>query len=325
MKDKKIIKTYTVSFGFNSKGDGTTTLEGRFYLQKHFGDKTLLLAYPSRHNARLGLEKKLISKDQYYKIIRAINEGETPPQNTKLGGSVRIHDGGTHKNCALACFKMNDKDISELYKLMPKGLIIVEVYNSQAQDEKINKSNYTSTMILDNLPKVLGQKAKYTKKAMSYIPLTYPNGDFDPKHAVCTDVIIRVLRGAKLDLQALLHEDIIVNPTRYKSVKKANYHIDHRRTRVLKYYFDHNSKVLSNNVLSNDWLPGDIVLFDTGVRNGTIFDHIGIVAQKKSALGRHLVFNIWTEGDETSVMDLLTGVYPTVVGHYRMLNPLFYL
>jgi uncharacterized protein YijF (DUF1287 family) len=68
----------------------------------------------------------------------------------------------------------------------------------------------------------------------------------------------------------------------------------------------------------------DIVLMDTGIANGTVFDHIGIVDQKKNADGLPLVINIWTVGSQTSAMDLLGKPYPTIVGHFRFAHAFDY-
>ncbi len=63
---------------------------------------------------------------------------------------------------------------------------------------------------------------------------------------------------------------------------------------------------------------------DTGVNNGTIYDHIGIVSYHKNQKGIPLVINLWTIGDKLNEMELLNGDYPKIVGHYRLLNPLYY-
>lgn len=73
-----------------------------------------------------------------------------------------------------------------------------------------------------------------------------------------------------------------------------------------------------------EWLAGDIVLMDTGINNGTIYDHIGIVSQEKNGQGVPLVINLWTVGCELNEMDLLNGDYPKIVGHYRLLHPYYY-
>ena len=42
-----------------------------------------------------------------------------------------------------------------------------------------------------------------------YFNIEYPNGDIPEEYGVCTDVIIRSYRTINIDLQQLIHEDII--------------------------------------------------------------------------------------------------------------------
>ena len=42
----------------------------------------------------------------------------------------------------------------------------------------------------------------------SYVRLRYPNGDAPPERGVCADVVVRAFRGAGVDLQAEVHEDM---------------------------------------------------------------------------------------------------------------------
>ena len=45
----------------------------------------------------------------------------------------------------------------------------------------------------------------------SYERLAYPMGDVDMIKGVCTDVVVRALRGQDIDLQRLIHEDMSAN------------------------------------------------------------------------------------------------------------------
>jgi hypothetical protein len=67
--------------------------------------------------------------------------------------------------------------------------------------------------------------------------------------------------------------------------------------------------------------PGDIVVFDTGIPNGTPFDHIGIVDDVRDADGAYHAINIWTVGWRTSSMPLLGKSYPTVSAWFRLGHP----
>jgi uncharacterized protein YijF (DUF1287 family) len=67
--------------------------------------------------------------------------------------------------------------------------------------------------------------------------------------------------------------------------------------------------------------PGDIVVFDTGVPNGTTFDHIGVVDDQWDSDGRFQAINIWTVGRRTSSMALIGKDYPTVAAWFRLGHP----
>ena len=46
----------------------------------------------------------------------------------------------------------------------------------------------------------------------AYVRLGYPGGDVAPERGVCTDVVVRAYRRAfGLDLQKLVHEDMVAN------------------------------------------------------------------------------------------------------------------
>lgn len=140
-----------------------------------------------------------------------------------------------------------------------------------------------------------------------YRTIPYPNGDVPRTEGVCTDVIIRALRNAGLDLQKLLHDDIARAPSAYPMVHAANANIDHRRVKTLLPYFKrHFAQLGTDPDQLGDWLPGDVVFMDTLPKPGP--DHIGIVSDRLGPHGRPLIVNSWTDGYQTSEMDLLGGV-----------------
>ena len=141
--------------------------------------------------------------------------------------------------------------------------------------------------------------------------MKYPGGDVPRTIGVCTDVIIRSVRNAGLDLQKELHEDITKRRRRRirwsKGIGDAN--IDQRRVGTLLPYFkrhweQHTAKLDDPN---DPLRPGDIILMDTfPSRSGP--DHIGIISDRVDDQGLPLVINNWTDGTVTSEMDLLTFV-----------------
>jgi len=150
----------------------------------------------------------------------------------------------------------------------------------------------------------------YTAAAKGYISLAYPNGDVPRTMGVCTDVIIRSVRNAGLDLQKALHEDIAKARHAYPMVKgNGDPSIDQRRVGTLLPYFkrhwEQHTKSFDD---PNDPLrPGDVILMDTfPSREGP--DHIGILSDRVDDRGLPLVINNWTDGMVTAEMDLLTFV-----------------
>ena len=84
-----------------------------------------------------------------------------------------------------------------------------------------------------------------TKKDIEYNPayfsIEYPNGDIPEMYGVCTDVVIRSYRKINIDLQKLIHEDIVAKYNDYPLKKNwnqntADSNIDHRRVPNLEVF-----------------------------------------------------------------------------------------
>ena len=142
-----------------------------------------------------------------------------------------------------------------------------------------------------------------------YVALSFPMGDVPRTMGVCTDVIIRALRNAGVDLQAELQRDLRRARAAYPMVKKGDPSIDHRRVRTLLPYFqrhfDRRTTALDD--AADPLRPGDVVLLDTFPRRSGP-DHIGIVSDRIGDSGLPLVINNWTNGTVTAEMDLLGWV-----------------
>jgi uncharacterized protein YijF (DUF1287 family) len=150
----------------------------------------------------------------------------------------------------------------------------------------------------------------YTPAAEDYIEMSYPMGDVPRTIGVCTDVIIRAVRNAGIDLQKELHEDIRRARAAYPMVKgMGDPSIDQRRVGTLLPYFRRRWEAHTARLddPADPLRPGDILLMDTfPSRDGP--DHIGIVSDRLAAPGRPLVINNWTDGTVTAEMDLLAFV-----------------
>lgn len=127
-KNEKLAKTYKIALGPSpvgtklKQGDGATP-EGEYYLT-HKNPKSnyylsLGVSYPNSKDAQSGLQRKLISQAQYDAIVAALNAHAKPPQNTKLGGDIFIHGGGTLIDWTAGCIALANKDIKELFDLLP--------------------------------------------------------------------------------------------------------------------------------------------------------------------------------------------------------------
>jgi uncharacterized protein YijF (DUF1287 family) len=162
--------------------------------------------------------------------------------------------------------------------------------------------------ILIGAKKAALDAAPYTN--VGYVALSYPGGDVPRHQGVCTDVIVRAVRNAGLDLQRDLHEDIIKRRKAFPMIKKnADANIDQRRVGTLLPYFKKHweSHAAKLDDPQDPLRPGDIILMDTfPSRSGP--DHIGIISDTLGPGGLPLVINAWDTGTVTSEMDLLSFV-----------------
>jgi uncharacterized protein len=133
-----------------------------------------------------------------------------------------------------------------------------------------------------SIKKMLESAVEQTTLTKSYDPsytvLKYPNGDVPIEKGVCTDVVIRSMRNAGVDLQKEVHEDMAANFSVYPKkwgLKKADANIDHRRVPNLQTYFTRQGKSLPITDKSEDYKAGDIVAWDL---DGKGLTHIGLVS-----------------------------------------------
>jgi hypothetical protein len=169
----------------------------------------------------------------------------------------------------------------------------------------------------DGLPDPLDVLLGATKTALNadaytegYVSMSYPGGDVPRTEGVCTDVVVRALRNAGLDLQRALHEDIARAPRAYPMIKgKGDPSIDQRRVATILPYFKRHleAHTPAQDDPDDPYRPGDVVFMDTfPSRPGP--DHIGILSNHVDDQGLPLVINNWTDGTVTAEMDLLTFV-----------------
>ena len=147
----------------------------------------------------------------------------------------------------------------------------------------------------------------------AYTVIAYPNGDVSKDKGVCTDVIIRALRGQGIDLQQLVHEDMrrafSQYPTRWKQ-KQPDPNIDHRRVLNLETFMRRKGRNLPVNKNPRDYRAGDWVTWRLGE---TQLPHIGMVSDRTAEDGTPLIIhNIGNGAQEENAL----FEFP-IVGHFR--------
>ncbi len=167
---------------------------------------------------------------------------------------------------------------------------------------------------------VAGAKAQNgTWYDASYRTISYPNGDFSDakngrKIGACSDVVVRALRFAGLDLQRLMHDDMTRHFALYPQLwdlNAPNASIDHRRVPNQMTFFRRFGQTLPtsfNSSTRSSWRPGDIVCWDTG--NGRT--HTGVLSDGIDVNGVPLVIH---NNGVCREDDCLTRW--KIIGHFR--------
>jgi len=217
-----------------------------------------------------------------------------------LGGTATLAVGASGGGSIELALRPGDR--AELAPLLSRGRVT----------ERRSAKDRDQDGIPDPLDVLIGARktvingAAYTE---GYVRIDYPMGDVPATMGVCTDVVIRAVRNAGLDLQKAVHDDIRRSPRAYPMVKgRGNPNIDHRRVATLLPYFKRHWDRRSARIDDPDdpLRPGDVIFMDTLARSGP--DHIGIVSDRLGESGLPLVINNWTTGTVTAEMDLLRFV-----------------
>ena len=150
----------------------------------------------------------------------------------------------------------------------------------------------------------------------AYVVLPYPGGDVPQDRGVCTDVVIRALRGEGIDLQKTVHEDMSAHFDLYPKkwgLRRPDRNIDHRRVPNLQTWFTRQGWSLTPSQSASAYQAGDLV---TWMLPGNL-PHIGIVSDRTGWRGTPLV--IHNIGSGTREENILFS-YP-ITGHYRPRKP----
>lgn len=147
----------------------------------------------------------------------------------------------------------------------------------------------------------------------TYRTLAYPGGDLPMERGVCTDVVIRAFRAAGVDLQRLVHEDMVRDFSAYPNLwglTEPDPSIDHRRVPNLAVFFQRRGASLPVTDEPGDYLPADVVIWR--LPSGLL--HIGLVSSAR-APGTKRTLAIHNIGRGTQEEDVLFAY--EVTGHYR--------
>ena len=320
--------SYSIALGFAPQGDKVErgdgrTPEGNYYicelrdrqLAEKYGARSMRLSYPNAMDAAHGAATNKISNVERRAIEQAIAARKMPPQNTRLGSSIRIHGGGITSDWTAGCVALRDDDVIDLYGLVRNGTEVRVL----GDGEQLPFGDRDGDGIPDPVDLLLGARktvlngSEYDGK---YVKITHRGGDVPREIGVCTDVIVRALRNAGLDLQEDLQEDRNRRPKAYPRMQQPNPSIDPRRVKNLSPWFAHHWKSRPVDVFE-DYRPADVILMNTLPADGP--DHIGIISDRLGRSGKPLVINNWTVGHTTAEMNLLDWV--EVTHRYRWPPP----
>jgi uncharacterized protein len=155
-----------------------------------------------------------------------------------------------------------------------------------------------------------------TRYDNAYYRLEYPGGDLPRDKGVCTDVVVRALRQADLDLQQLVHEDMKrawAEYPRYAGHTRPDWNIDHRRVpNLMRFFKRHGLELTKDPARRDEWQPRDIVCWN--LNNG--LDHVGVLSDRLSDSGLPLVVHNLGTTTEDDVLDTWK-----IVGHFRYPKP----
>jgi uncharacterized protein len=147
----------------------------------------------------------------------------------------------------------------------------------------------------------------------SYVRIPYPNGDVPEDRGVCTDLIVRSYRALGIDLQQLVHEDMMRDFAAYPQywgLPGPDSNIDHRRVPNLETFFRRAGAALPVSPDPAAYRPGDLVTW----RLPGNLPHIGVVTDRRTPDGKRpiLAHNI---GSGPELEDMLFA-FP-ISGHFR--------
>jgi uncharacterized protein YijF (DUF1287 family) len=149
----------------------------------------------------------------------------------------------------------------------------------------------------------------------AYTVIAYPGGDVPIDRGVCTDVVIRAMRRAGIDLQKAVHDDMRGHFSAYPKLwglRSTDRNIDHRRVPNLIRFFERRGKKLALSKDGANFQAGDLVTCLVPPH----LPHIMVVSDRLSKEGRPLVIHNIGAGakEEDRLFEF------ELTGHFRWWN-----
>jgi murein L,D-transpeptidase YafK len=128
--DGGTVRTFAIALGSSPVGTKTRrgdhrTPEGHYFVTHRNPRSRFFLSigisYPNTNDADAGLRAGVISKSEHASIADANAKHRLPPQNTKLGGDLFIHGGGTGYDWTWGCVALDDDDMLFLFRNVKAG------------------------------------------------------------------------------------------------------------------------------------------------------------------------------------------------------------
>jgi len=146
----------------------------------------------------------------------------------------------------------------------------------------------------------------------AYVAIPYPMGDVPAHTGVCTDEIIRAYRAVGLDLQKLVHEDMLRDFEAYPGLwglRAPDPNVDHRRVPNLQTFLRRQGGALPVTSRGEDYAPGDLITCTVPPK----LPHIAIVVPSPEGSGTPWIVHNIGEGPryENRLFE-----FP-ITGHYR--------
>jgi len=148
--------------------------------------------------------------------------------------------------------------------------------NSKLAQTLSNRLTNHSSIAHKTAGAAIVQSEKKVSYDTSYYEIDYPMGDIPQDKGTSTDLVIRSLRQAGIDLQQLVHEDMKENFNSYPQLwdlKEPNPSMDHRRIENINRYLNRHHNIHSNERHASHFKLGNIVIWRRP--KGQL--HIGIV------------------------------------------------